>query len=96
MCKRHDIDISKSNKNDILEIIRLLNVEKDDIYEFFKKVEGKDNIDYQRLYQMSVELENVYFVSGFLEMIEVLNKIIELNYDEAKINDWIENILVNG
>ena len=95
MCKRNDIDISKSNKNDILEIIRLLNVENDDIYEFFKKVEGKDNIDYQRLYQMSVELENVYAVSGFLERIEVLNKIIELNYDEAKINDWIENILVN-
>ena len=45
---------------------------------------------------MSVELENVYFVSGFLEMIEVLNKIIELNYDEAIINDWIENGLVNG
>ena len=45
---------------------------------------------------MSVELENVYCVSEFLEMIEVLNKIIELNYDEAKINDWIENILVNG
>ena len=96
LCKRNDIDISKSNKNDILEIIRLLNVEKDDIYEFFKKVEGKDNIDYQRLYQMSVELENVYCVSGFLEMIEVLNKIIELNYDEAIINDWIENGLVNG
>ena len=96
MCKRNDIDISKSNKNDILEIIRLLLFEeKDDIYEFFKKVEGKDNIDYQRLYQMSVELENVYAVSGFLERIEVLNKIIELNYDEAKINDWIENILVN-
>ena len=95
MCKRNDIDISKSNKNDILEIIRLLPMKKDDIYEFFKKVEGKDNIDYQRLYQMSVELENVYAVSGFLERIEVLNKIIELNYDEAKINDWIENILVN-
>ena len=96
MCKRNDIDISKSNKNDILKIIRLLLFEeKDDVYEFFKKVEGKDNIDYQRLYQMSVELENVYAVSGFLERIEVLNKIIELNYDEAKINDWIENILVN-
>ena len=48
---------------------------------------------------MSVELENVYCVSGFFEflkMIEVLNKIIELNYDEAKINDWIENRLVDG
>jgi hypothetical protein len=97
LCKRNYIDISKSNKNDILEIIRLLLFEeKDDIYEFFKKVDRKDNIDYQRLYQMSVELENVYAISQFLEMIEVLNKIIELNYDEAKINDWIENILVNG
>ena len=96
LCKRNDINISKSNKNDILEIIRLLLFEeKDDIYEFFKKVDRKDNIDYQRLYQMSVELEDVYCVSEFLKMIEVLNKIIELNYDEAKINDWIENILVN-
>ena len=96
LCKRNDIDISKSNKNNILEIMSLLPMKKDDIYEFFKKVDRKDNIDYQRLYQMSVELENVYCVSGFLEMIEVLNKIIELNYDEAKINDWIENRLVNG
>ena len=95
LCKRNDIDISKSNKNDILEIIRLLNVEKDDIYEFFKKVEGKDNIDYQRLYQILINLECDYAISQFLEWSEVKNKIIELNYDEAKINDWIENILVN-
>ena len=96
LCKRNYIDISKSNKNDILEIIRLLNVENDDIYEFFKKVEGKDNIDYQRLYQILINLECDYAISQFLEWSEVKNKIIELNYDETKIDDWIENRIVNG
>ena len=43
-----------------------------------------------------INLECGYAISQFLEWSEVKNKIIELNYDETKIDDWIENRIVNG
>ena len=42
------------------------------------------------------ELEDEYGISGFTSKEEALAKIKELNFDRSKINDWVEDTLING
>lgn len=94
LCKRKDVAINKVNKDIVLSIIGWLYNDEEKINEFFKKVKGKDNIE--KAYQILIELEEEYGISGFCEFNYAINKIIDLNCDKDKICEWFENELING
>ena len=62
-----------------------------------RKVEEKENIDYKGVDKNKVKeiysfLEDECNISSILDREEVINKIIELNCDEEKINNWLYEI----
>ena len=44
----------------------------------------------QNILDILNELEDEYYISAFLDIQDVINKIIELNGDKMKIKNWIE------
>lgn len=60
--------------------------------------EKKENIDYKGLDKIKVEemlndLDEEFCISSLFDEEEVRNKIIELNCDREKINEWIKDNL---
>ena len=53
-------------------------------------------IDDDKINQIYEQLEEKYGISGFIEEEEAKKKFRQLNYNIEKINEWIENALVNG
>jgi hypothetical protein len=50
----------------------------------------------EKVNQIYDELEEEYGISGFIDEETAKDKIRELNLDREKINEWIENTLLNG
>ncbi len=55
--------------------------------------ENKNEVDENRLQELVDKFDEEYNILTILEEDEFKEKIIELNYDEYKIRDWIERKL---
>ena len=92
-----DIDINNENKEEILDKIIDLDFNKQEILKLYKKkyipynpqIQGNNDELVQQIYE---ELDEEYYVSGFIEENVVKNKILELNYDRERLVQWIEQI----
>ena len=104
------VDFNNNSKEDVLNKIKELNFNVDEIKEAYKKrkvddpivnpaneggVEG-GNGDDEEVDKLYQELEDEYGISGFIEEEAAKAKIRELNCNRDQIVDWIENNLLNG
>ena len=79
-------------------------------YDFIKDIDNEEKIiqkiiefnfdenkikEYYEL-RIYVELDDEYWVSGFIEEEYTKNKIKELHYNRKLIYEWIENVLIYG
>ncbi len=55
--------------------------------------ENKNEVDENRLQELVDKFDEDYNIFTIVEEDEFREKIIELNYDECKIRDWIERKL---
>ena len=84
-CNSNNIKITfEFNNNEIENIIKKIG---------YIKIQYIDDDKINQIYE---QLEEEYCISGFIEEEEAKKKIRQLNYNIEKINEWIENDLVNG
>jgi len=103
-----EVDFSNNSKEDVLNKIKELNFNIDEIKEFYKKKKeinpvvnpanegGNGNDDDEEVNNLYQELEDEYGISGFIDEEAAKAKIRELNCNRDQIVDWIENNLLNG
>ena len=86
---------SKLKKKEIVQKIKEFDFDEDKIKEYIKKkIDDNNNIDYQGLNKEDVEnlyneLNQEFYIALIMDKEEVISKIIELNRDRDKLNDWI-------
>ena len=82
-CNSNNIKITfEFNNNEIENIIKKIG---------YIKIQYIDDDKTNQIYE---QLEEEYWISGFIEEEEAKKKIRQLNYNIEKINEWIENDLV--
>ena len=103
-----EVDFSNNSKEEVLNKIKELNFNVDEIKEFYKKKKvdnpvvnpanegGNGNDDDEDVNNLYQELEDEYGISGFIDEEAAKAKIRELNCNRDQIVDWIENNLLNG
>ena len=103
-----EVDFSNNSKEEVLNKIKELNFNVDEIKEFYKKKKeinpiinpgnegGNGNDDDEEVNNLYQELEDEYGISGFIDEEAAKAKIRELNCNRDQIVDWIENNLLNG
>ena len=90
LIKFDDVDFSGLSKDEILNKIQSeLSLDEVVVRNFFTK----DKVKVKKIYD---ELEDEFGISGFMDEEYAKDKIRELKYDREKINQWVENILLNG
>ena len=63
----------------------------------YKNSKDINNVNEELVDQIYQELEDEYGISGLITDEDAAkDKIRELKYDREKINEWIENTLING
>ena len=99
----NDVDFSKSNKDDIIKKIIELNFNEDEIKNIYKKEVEPEPKPVpmpkpvpQEVIDIFNELEDSYGITSFLDEGAVKDKIIELNCDREKIEEWVSEIVANG
>ena len=105
----NDVDFSKSNKDDIIKKIIELNFNEDEIKKLYEKkaepvpdpaipnpapVPVRD--DDEKVDKIYDDLEEEYGISGFIDEDAAKEKIRQLECDRERINQWIEEELING
>ena len=93
----------KIDKNEVLNKIKEKNFDKESIKEWLKSKlnsgdgidndNNNDNIDKKRVDELVELFDREYNILNILEEDEFRQKIVELNYDEKVIRDWIEEKL---
>ena len=93
----------KIDKNEVLNKIKEKNFDKESIKEWLKSKlnsgdgidndNNNDNIDKKRVDELVELFDSEYNILNILEEDEFRQKIVELNYDEKVIRDWIEEKL---
>ena len=87
-----EINITRMfNKEDVIKKIIGLNLDLDKINSW--KYEIKERIKEERVNDIFNELEDEYYITGFIEEDKVKQKIIELNCDKEEINRWVAEIM---
>jgi len=95
----NDVDFSKSNKDDIIKKIIELNFNEDEIKKNYPKGNEPDPVprpDEEKVDQIYKDLEDEYGISGFIDEDAAKDKIREYECDRERINQWIEEELING
>ena len=99
--------LGKDNRKLLIEINKMKKGNKEvkkDIIEFkenkrnkkYKNSKDINSVNEELVDQLYQELEDEYGISGFISEKDAKDKIRELKYDREKINEWIENTLING
>ena len=84
----------KIDKNEVLNKIKEKNFDKESIKEWLKsKLNSGGDIDKKRVDELVELFDSEYNILNILEEDEFRQKIVELNYDEKVIRDWIEEKL---
>ena len=90
LIKFDDVDFSGLSKDEILNKIQSeLSLDEVVVRNFFKK----DEVKVKEIYD---ELDEGYGILGFIDEKYAKDKIRELKCDREKINEWVENTLLNG
>ena len=103
----NNVDFTKSNKDDIIKKIIELNFNEDEIKNIYQKkaepvpdpaipnpVPVRD--DDEKVDKIYDDLEEEYGISGFIDEDAAKEKIRQLECDRERINQWIEEELING
>ena len=88
-----ELDFSKCpNEEEIIKKIIELNLNENEIREFFKKDDGKEEL----VNEIFKELEDTYEITGIVTEEKAKAKIRKLKFDMEKIIEWADNLVVNG
>ena len=88
-----ELDFSKCpNEEEIIKKIIELNLNENEIREFFKKDDGKEEL----VNEIFKELEDKYEITGIVTEEKAKAKIRKLKFDMEKIKEWADNLVVNG
>ena len=88
-----ELDFSKCpNEEEIIKKIIELNLNENEIREFFKK----DDVKEELVNEIFKVLEDKYEITGIVTEEKAKAKIRKLKFDMEKIIEWADNLVVNG